>query len=291
MTALRVNETALESRRVEADLHFARSGQRSFLRKQYVPYPFHITRPFQLDPALPHLTTLYLQSASGGLYRDDRLALSLVCESEAAAHVTTQAATIVHDTKGRPALQETRLVVAERAFLAFTPDPTVLFSGAHLTTEIKVTLAAGATIFLADAYSWHDPGHDFRRDPRQAERPFERLETSVITRSAEGQQLAVDRGALTGVEALAGTSPLGNYRAVGSFFILGEHAGMFDATELQQQLGVNGCLAGVSKLPAGAGQIIRLLAPDGGILRRGLETTFAAVFTQFFGTPPARRRK
>ena len=44
--------------------------------------PTRFTRhaPFYLDPARPDLATLYLQSASGGLYRGDRVALSIVAE-------------------------------------------------------------------------------------------------------------------------------------------------------------------------------------------------------------------
>jgi urease accessory protein len=284
-------EAAFERRRVEAKLRFARSGRRSFLQNQYVPYPFHVTRPFQLDPEQPHLATLYLQSASGGLYRDDQLALSLVCDAQAAAHITTQSATIVHDTKGKAASQDTHLIVAEDAFLAFTPDPTVLFSGAHLASQVTVTLAEGATAFLADAYGWHDPWHASGRDPHQAERPFAKLETSVLIRTSEGRRLAVDRGILTGAQALAEASPLGPYKAVGTFFFLGARAGNFDPVSLLEQLAAIGCLAGSSALPGDAGQILRLLAPEGGILKRGLEMSFAAAFTQLFGTPPAPRRK
>ena len=38
------------------------AGGRTILRRQHVGYPFHITRPFQLDRMRPDLATLYLQS-------------------------------------------------------------------------------------------------------------------------------------------------------------------------------------------------------------------------------------
>jgi hypothetical protein len=83
---------------VEASLHFSRGGGRTVLARQRVPYPFHATRTFYLDRARPEIATLYLQSASGGLYRGDSVALSIVADPHAAAHVTTQASTIVHRT-------------------------------------------------------------------------------------------------------------------------------------------------------------------------------------------------
>ncbi len=58
-----------------ATLRFARGGGRTFLKEQRTPYPFHTTRPHYLDADRPDLATLYLQSASGGLYRGDRLEL------------------------------------------------------------------------------------------------------------------------------------------------------------------------------------------------------------------------
>ena len=44
------------------------------LRRQRVPYPFHATRTFYLDQSRPDLAT---QSAAGGLYRGDHVALSI----------------------------------------------------------------------------------------------------------------------------------------------------------------------------------------------------------------------
>ncbi len=90
-------------RGVEATLRFAVGGGRTMLAHQHVPYPFHVTRPFYLDPQRPHLATLYLQSAAGGLYRGDRLLLAIDVAPGGSAHVTTQASMIVHDTRGQPA--------------------------------------------------------------------------------------------------------------------------------------------------------------------------------------------
>src|SRR6266576_2789609 len=65
-------------RKAEVLLVAELAGGRTVLRRQHVGYPFHVTRAFQLDRMRPDLATLYLQSASGGLYAADRLALDLV---------------------------------------------------------------------------------------------------------------------------------------------------------------------------------------------------------------------
>ena len=69
--------TAPVGRRVQASLVFARGGGTTVLSRQVVPYPFHITRAFRMHPESPDLATLYLQSASGGLYAADHLTLDI----------------------------------------------------------------------------------------------------------------------------------------------------------------------------------------------------------------------
>ena len=88
-------------RKAEVLLVAERAGGRTVLRRQHVGYPFHVTRAFQLDRMRPDLATLYLQSASGGLYAADRLSLDLVVGAGSALNLTTQASTVVHDGRGQ----------------------------------------------------------------------------------------------------------------------------------------------------------------------------------------------
>ena len=86
------------------------------LSRQRLPYPFHATRPFYLDRERPEIATLYLQSASGGLYRGDSVALSIIADPHSAAHITTQASTIVHHTHKRRVIQRTQIDIGEHCF-------------------------------------------------------------------------------------------------------------------------------------------------------------------------------
>ena len=55
------------AQRPQLDICVVRRGGRSFVASQFVTYPFHLTRGFHLDVALPEVATLYMQSSSGGL--------------------------------------------------------------------------------------------------------------------------------------------------------------------------------------------------------------------------------
>lgn len=268
---------------VAASLHFSRGGGRTVLAGQRLPYPFHATRPFYLDQERPEIATLYLQSASGGLYRGDSVALSIVAEAHAAAHVTTQASTIVHRTHGCPVAQHTRIEIGEHAFVAMTPEPLVLFPGAEICCTTEVSLAATARAILIDGLAHHDP--------EGSRRPFDCYSNAVIVRNDTGTVLLADRGSLAGELMFSSTSPLGPFRAVSTLLVLGPGSERCDADTLESRLAAFGCVAGLSKLPNDAGVGGRILAANGGALARGLEAVFAAAFEALIGVPPARRRK
>lgn len=268
---------------VEASLYFSRGGGRTVLARQRLPYPFHATRTFYLDRDRPDIATLYLQSASGGLYRGDTVALSIVVDPHAAAHVTTQASTIVHRTHQNGVTQSTRVSVGEQAFAAVTPEPLVLFPGAEIYCATDVTIAATGCAILIDGLTHHDP--------EGIGRPFDRYSNAVVVRDDAGTVLLSDRGSVAGASMLGAASPLGPFRAVGTLLVLGAGSERCDADMLEGRLAAVGCIAGISRLPNGAGIGGRILAANGGALTRGLETAFAVAFEALIGRPPARRRK
>ncbi len=271
------------SRPVEASLHFCRGGGRTVLIRQRLPYPFHATRTFYLDRSHPEIATLYLQSASGGLYRGDRQGLSFVLGPEAMAHVTTQASTIVHRTYGNPAAQRTRIEIAEHAFAAMTPEPLVLFPGAEISCVTEIALAATGCAILTDGVTIHDP--------EGSGRPFDRYSNTVVVRNTAGAILLSDRGSIAGDLMIGPLSPLGPFRAVGTMLVLGHGSERCNPDALENRLAAYGCTAGISYLPNNAGFGGRILAADAGALARGLEGAFAAAFESLIGVPPARRRK
>lgn len=270
-------------RRVEARLTFARGGGTTILAGQVTPYPFHITRVFRLQPEAPDLATLYLQSASGGLYRGDRLELDITVRAGACAHVTTQSATVVHETGPSPARQETRLTVGAGAFLALDPDPMILFPGACLELDTRIVLAEGARAIVAEGIAHHDP--------QGAGRPYGTLSLALRIETSSGQTLVAERVRIDGMEFIADSSPLGTHRAYGSLLVLAAGDVLPEPTRLQTAADEAGCLSGVSALPNGAGLGLRLLAGDGGRLASGLQAAAAVAFEALAGTTPGRRRK
>ena len=265
------------------ELDFLRDGKRTTVGRQFVSYPFHMTRPFRLDTAIPSLLTVYQQSSSGGLYRGDKLSSRYSAGRLAAAHVTTQAATVVHDCYGEPACQTTSITLAEDSFLALTPDPLVLFPGAACEFAVDARLEAGAVLMLSDAFAMHDP--------QGLSRPFARLRSDVGVRDGAGRLMVRDCIEVEG-NALSGpASPMGHWRLIANILIVGEAARLPDLPALEALRAASGAIFGITQLPNAAGWGLRCLASEAISIRRLCDALFSTIVRAAFGHAPAVRRK
>jgi urease accessory protein len=259
------------------------AGGRTVLRRQHVGYPFHITRAFQLDRARPDLATLYLQSASGGLYAADRLKLDLVVGAGAALHLTTQASTVVHDGRTQGSTMCHSVAVKDGAFCAIISDPYVLFPGASLHIATTATVATDATLIMAEGFPAHDP--------HRHGGTFTQFSTDTRIIGANGRPVVSDRGSVRGDDPAANCGALGGMTAAGSVLMIAPPDRLADIAAIEAAADACGCLAGVTAAPNGAGLAMRLLAPDGGSLMRGIEAVFHIASRAALGVDLAPRRK
>lgn len=282
MRSLLLSCSASETgRAVEAELAVERAGGRSVLRGQRIGYPLHITRGFYLDAARPDLLTLYLQSASGGLYAGDCIDLGVTVAADAAFHLTTQAATVVHEARGGGAIQRQTLRVGEGAFCAVTTDPYVLFPGAGLALETTAIVAEDATLCLVDGFAVHDP--------QLRGRAFAEFGSRLTVTRPDGRLLLKDIGRMEGCELRSGA--LGAMAAAANVLLIAPTARLPPTEALVQATDACGCLAGASEAPNRAGLVMRMLAPDGGTLLRGVGAAFHVAARAALGVELARRRK
>jgi len=282
MRSLPLSCSAFDSgRTAEAHLVADLAGGRTTLRRQHVGYPFHVTRGFHLDSARPDLLTLYLQSASGGFYAGDRLRLDVTVAANAAFHLTTQAATVVHHGRDAGSSQQQCVTVGAGAFCAVTSDPYVLFPGADLGLDTIATVAAGAVLLLADGFAVHDP--------KQSRRPFGSFCGRLRVMRPDGRVLLFDRGSIRGDDLHNGA--LGAMAAAATAVLIAPREKWPDVEMLREAADRCGCLCGASAAPNEAGMVMRMLAPDGGALARGLEAAFHVAGRAALGFELARRRK
>jgi urease accessory protein len=270
-----------------AELAFARDPSgRTYIRRQFVSYPYHVCRPLAFAGDPDGMATLYLQSCAGGIFRDDRLREHLVAEEGASAHVTTQAATVVHSMDRGAARLEVLIEAAAESLLEVMPDPFILFPQARFANVVRVRAHETATVVLADSFSCHDPAATGAK--------FDWLHGDIVVEDLQGQLLARDRLRVPG-GAIAERYPgiTGTYASQGTLFIIrrrGEIAELVDA--LRTATGeIDHIYAGASALPNGCGAWLRIMAQDAVGLRAAMTAAWQATRCLLTGRLPAPRRK
>jgi len=92
-----------------------------------------------------------LVNTAGGLTGGDRYSVCARAEAKASLTLTTQAAERAYRASpGEIAKVETRLALAPDARLNWLPQETILFDGCALERSIRVDMAGGATLLLAE---------------------------------------------------------------------------------------------------------------------------------------------
>lgn len=272
--------------RGRAELTFARDpAGRTYLRRQYVSYPYHVCRPlvFAGDPA--GMITVYLQSCAGGIFRDDRLREHFVTEPGTAAHVTTQASTIVHSMDRGTARQEVLIEAASDSLIELLPDPFILFPQSRFASSVRIRAQESATVVAADSFLCHDPA--------AAGAMFDWFHGDLTIENGDGVMLAMDRFRVTG-DAVAGGAPgiTGRFGAQGSLFVVNRRQPDEVLDGLRMALDdVPDIYAGASLLPAGCGAWTRIMAPDAVGLRTAMIACWQAARTVVSGERPNPRRK
>ena len=268
------------------ELEFAADAEaRSYLRRQYASYPFHVCRAQFQDRDLPGLPTLYIQSCAGGVYEDDRLELALAMREKAEAHVSTQSATIVHGMPNGTAKQGTRIHCDRGAYLEFLPDPQILFPGSRYQSATRIRLGEAATCVVSDAF--------LRHDPEGRGEMFSAYSSEIAIENASGETMAIDRLKIDGTSRPSCPGILGAYEAQGTLVVAGTDrlpSGLRD--ELQKIRFDRGEAAiGFTQLPKSAGVLVRILAADGAALKRAMHATWCAARLVLKGSLPLERRK
>lgn len=269
------------------ELTFARDPSgRTYLRRQYASYPYHVCRPLGFGGDPQGMATIYLQSSAGGIFRDDRLREHIVAEEGAAAHVTTQASTIVHSMDRGHARQEVLIEAAAGSFIEVLPDPFILFPQSRFASWVRIRAHETATVVVTDSFICHDPG--------AAGAMFDRFEADLRVENPKGSLLMLDRFLATGA-IVADQRPgiTGGFAAQGGLFVIqrqGAASALLDALR-HATADVAHVYVGASEMPNGCGAWLRVMAADAIALRAAMTSAWQAVRQTLTGQTPAPRRK
>ena len=264
-------------------LVFAKNSDgKTFLENQYASYPFHICRTqyFENDP--PGMANIYIQSASGGIYENERLTTNVTANADSFSHVTTQASTIVHGMTDGDAHQTVNINATDSSYTEYVSDPLILFPQSKLSSTINVFADLTSTAVIADAFLLH-----FLNGEDQL---FKQLKSYLQIHDENNQMLAKDVYIINPKNFLSDER---KYIGMGTISIINRSINNKNLLEqLQETIKANeNVYGGATLLPNNCGIIIKFLAPDGDFLKKTITQLWMDIREFLVGTKPNIRRK
>ena len=138
----------------ELNLSFEQVGERTRLRRGKAEGPLYVQKPFYPEGGVCHL---YLLHPPGGVAGGAELTFVADANIGTGVLITTPAATKFMRSAGKTATQSHSFSVADKAFLEWLPQETIVFDCAHARSETRVRLAPEATFVGCDVVSLGRP--------------------------------------------------------------------------------------------------------------------------------------
>lgn len=232
---------------------------RSVVSRQYVTYPFRLSRTFRLDPTDPNRAYLYMMSTSPGLLAGDNLQVSLQLDANTSLYLTDQAATKVHSmpTAGTLAKTVYEIAVGAEANLELVPEPLIFYTDATLEQITQVKLHPTGRLFLSEIIL---PGRLARGESYRFRDYFSRLQVTSPT----GELLFADAMRLEGkLNRFKEHGFFSSLPAIANIFIVLPDTDLKQLTIELEDLNAADCLemsVGSSFLPNCNGLLVRAMA-------------------------------
>jgi urease accessory protein len=131
-------------------LGFERRGSRTILADLYRRAPLIVHRAIYWDEQMPEMPCVFIISNAGAIVQGDRNTISIEVGSHAQAHVTTQAATKIHEMDANYATQVQDIVLREGAYLEYLPDPVIPHKHTRFVTQTSVVIDSTATLLYSE---------------------------------------------------------------------------------------------------------------------------------------------
>lgn len=265
----------------------AREG-RTRLVSHYNSGPLKVQRVHYLDPEMPAMAFVFIQSVSGGALQGDRLLVDVLVRSGAQAHVTTQSAAKIYRMEQNYVTEKIRVTVEPGAYLEFLPDFIIPYRHARFYQEVDLQVDEEATLLYWDALA---PGRVAFGELFAYDLVFSRLRAFNLNGQCRFlDTLVIEPGRLDPRRC----GMLGDWTDVGKFYVISRRV---PAEELSAQLHravqeVSGVCGGASAL-FDSGALVRLLGTRSRAVQTGLHSAWREARRILLGTalPPVYKIK
>lgn len=264
-------------------LRFEARPGRSILAFSERRAPLLVQRALYCDEGLPEMPVVYIITNSGGILQGDRYLQEFAVARGAAAHLTTQAATKIHEMDANHATLDQTIDLEDDAYLEYLPDPVIPFRHARFLTRTRIRIAPTATLLYSEILIagrlHYQSGESFA---------FDVFSSTVSAAGDHGRELFVEKFVIEPARSPASAlGVMGDFQVFGNVLLLTppRHA---DAIQEQTPPEWNpeaGYVAGASRLPNDAGLLYKVLGHDSTAVRRKVREFWSRVRPQVTGRP------
>jgi urease accessory protein len=275
--------SGVSGKRGVLNMEFARQGDRSLLTHLYRNAPLLVQQALYSDEPLPGLPCVFIITTSGCILQGDRLDISISLGRNAMAHITTQAATKIHEMDANFAAQSQQLNLAENAYLEYLPGPMIPHRHSRFITHTTAAVAASATLLTAEVVQpgrkHHDTGELFE---------YDLYSSAFVVARPDGTPLCSEK-----LLCEPWRSSVRRAGVMGKFDVLANvtlatpprHA---EALLARADTGIDaaaGCMAGADRLPGDAGLIYKVLGKETEAVMAKVRAFWSLVRQEVVGAP------
>jgi urease accessory protein len=270
------------------ELEFARSGDRSVLSHLHRKAPLLAQQALYWDEHLPAMPCVFMITTSGCVLQGDRLDVGISVRRDALAHVTTQAATKVHQMDTDVAEQSTELQLEEGAYLELLPGPVIPHRHSKFITTTVAAVAATATLLVAELVA---PGRKHHGGGEVFE--YDLYSSSLTITRPDGTPLCTDKFVSEPwLHPVRAVGVMGEFDVLGSLTLAAPRQLAESVLEHVDSTvdAADGCMSGASLLANDAGVVYRVIGTETEPVQSRLREFWRLVRHEALGASiPARR--
>jgi urease accessory protein len=256
-------------------LDFQRRGSRTELAAMDRRAPLLVQRALYWDEEMPNLPCVTIISNAGGILQGDRYVIEIEVGEDAQAHVTTQAATKIHEMDANYASQTQDIVLHEVAYLEYMPDPIIPHKHSRFLTRTRLVIAPSSTLLYAEILT------SGRKHYRDGERyAYDLFSSQLRAERPDGAELFAEKFVIEpSCGSVRQAGMMGQFDVFGNVVLLTPRA---NADRILEQVPAMlnreaHWAAGASRLPNNAGLIYKVLGRETRLVREKVREFWSVV--------------
>ncbi|WP_407867167.1 urease accessory protein UreD [Phyllobacterium phragmitis] len=264
-------------------LGFERRGDRTALIKLDRRAPLLVQQALYWDEKMPGLPCVSIISNAGGILQGDRYAIEIDLAEGAEAHITTQAATKIHEMDANFATQTQDITLAAGAYLEYLPLPVIPHKNCRFVSHTRIRIDPTATLLYSEILM---PGRKHYADGELF--AYDLLSVAVQAERFDGNALFAEKFVIEPRSAdIRNIAVMAGFDVFANVLLLTPKN---HADRLFEQIDPvfdpeQGRAAGVSRLPGDTGLIFKVLGMETQAVRAQVREFWSLVRRELKGVP------